>query len=167
MVSTIPSKQIMNRQMYNMQDLRGELPHKHYRYGSLMHVINENKNFSQFHNLIKIANLEDMYDDLRSDYTLFIPSKIDPAIMTSMDKNTARNLVLSNTLNRKIISDVLKDSPTSYFITKSQPNRLYVFNVNGKTYVNDDNTDILKEDIVAANGIIHEVSQLIFPQINV
>jgi len=75
--------------------------------------------------------------------------------------------VLSNTLNRKIISDVLKDSPTSYFITKSQPNRLYVFNVDGEIYVSDDKTTVIQEDIIAANGIIHEVSRLIFPEINV
>ena len=82
----------------------------------------------------------------------------------NMDDASARHIVMSLMLNRRIRTDLLIDSPASFFLTRDPPNRLFISNISGKTYINND-TSINKFDIPTRHGVIHVIDNLIFPVI--
>ena len=67
-------------------------------------------------------------------------------------------------LKKKIPSEILKDSPTAYFYTHDQYNRLFISNIHGKTYINN-NINIINKDLLFNNGIIHIIDSIIWPYI--
>ena len=79
-----------------------------------------------------------------------------------MDSATARHIIRTSNLNRKITSDILEDSRGMYVITKSPQNRLLITNDNGTTYI-DRTIKIIHKDIIATNGVIHVIDTLIKP----
>ena len=82
----------------------------------------------------------------------------------NMDQSTARNIIKSSMLNRRITSDLLEDSPAAYFLTTHPPNRLFVTNISGHTHINND-TNVINKNIQAINGIIHVVDKMLWPLI--
>ena len=81
-----------------------------------------------------------------------------------MDILTARSIVRTSTLNKRISSEILEDSPNAYYYTMAPGNRLCVSNISGQTYINGD-IKLIYKDIVANNGIIQVIDGLIIPHI--
>ena len=113
--------------------------------------------------------MDNILDNLQADFTLFIPSdtelkyrNIQEDFYVNMDQGTARHIVLSSLLDARIPSEILKDSPATYFITKDPPNRLFITNINEKTRINN-LFNVIHYDIVCNNGIIHVVDGMINP----
>ena len=79
-----------------------------------------------------------------------------------MDSTTAWYIVKASIIKNRIPSEILEDSPAAYFYTLSECNRLFITNVSGTTYI-DDNIKIIKKDILCTNGIIHVIDGLIYP----
>lgn len=170
MVSIGPYSEAMNfTHMFDIPDLRGNLPKKVETPGSLSYLLTINPDFSKFRYMLRLAKLDNIYNDCQADFTIFVPSDkaiqdIPDEIFTNMDSSTARTIIKSSTLNRKITSDILEDTRGTYIITQSTPNRLLITNNNGNTYI-DKTIKIIKKDIIATNGIIHVVDKLIKPLI--
>ena len=82
-----------------------------------------------------------------------------------MDRGTARGIIQSSTLNKKIPSELLTDSMACYFYSLYPPNRLYMNTIRGELYVNND-IRVIGKDILATNGIIHVIDKLIDPIMN-
>lgn len=155
--------------MYDKVDLRGPLPQKIDIPGSLSWIISMTPNFSKFRYILRLAKLDDMLCDLNVNYTVFVPtdeslSDIPENVFLNMDLLTARSIIQASILKRKITSDILSDSPCSYFMTLNPYTRLFVTNVNGQTSI-DNHINIIKSDIMANNGIIHATNGLIKPNI--
>lgn len=169
MVSNCPATQSYNfTHMWDFTDLRGPTPKDNYCPNSLMEIINNHSNFSKFRHMVKLAKLDGVLAGAQADFTLFVPSDnafrgINDAVFMNMDDATARHIVKSSMLDRKLSSDVIKDSPASYFITKDPPNRLFISNISGKTYINND-INVIHFDQMAKNGIIHVIDKLIWPE---
>jgi len=170
MVSIGPNSQSYNfTHMFDIRDLRGCPKKVTGCPNSLFNIINTNPDFTKFRYLVKLAKLETVLDNSQADFTLFIPSdaeikKLGDSIFLNMDIAVARHIVKSSMLDYKITSDLLEDSTASYFITKDPPNRLFITNISGNTYINTD-INIIKKDILATNGIIHVIDKLIYPTI--
>lgn len=170
MVSIGPDSQSYNfTHMFNIKDLRGPLPVKKECPNTLMDVIINTPEFSKFRFMVKLARLESILNGLQADFTLFIPSDnaiahLGDEVFINMDDASARHIVMSLMLNRRITSDLLIDSPASFFLTRDPPNRLFISNISGKTYINND-TRIIKFDILTRNGVIHVIDNLIIPVI--
>lgn len=170
MVSIGPYSESMNfRHMFDIPDLRGHLPHREPCPTSLTGIIQNHPDFSRFRYMLNLANLESTYNDPQANFTLFIPSDkalsyIDNGVFTNMDKGIARHIVKSSTLRRKITSAILADSPASWLHTNDPPNRLFVTNLNGRTYINN-TINVIHKDMEATNGIIHVIDDLIWPDI--
>ena len=168
MVSIGPYNQSTNfTHMFDMNDLRGPLPLVHTRPNSLSDIILKEPTFSRFNYILQLAKLQPFYDDLAANFTVFVPSDaslkyIPESVFTNMDIGTARHIIKSSTLNRRITADILEDSPASYLLTQNPPNRLFVTNINGRTYI-DNHINVLQKNIQANNGIIHIVDKLLFP----
>ncbi len=170
MVSIGPYSESLNfTHMFNQRDLRGPLPLRKETPGSLSYLIAFHPDFSRFRYMLRLAKLDGLYNDIQADFTVFIPSDkalehIPPGVFTNMDDATARHIILSSTLNRRITRDILEDSPASYFITRDPTNRLFITNISGRTYLNND-INVIHKDLEASNGIIHVIDALIIPLI--
>jgi uncharacterized surface protein with fasciclin (FAS1) repeats len=145
---------------------------------SLMGIISKNPDFSKFKYIVELGKLEGILNDPQADFTLFIPS--DRAlrslgslgslgsngddVFVNMDYATARHIVKGSMLDRKIPKELIQDSPASYFITKDPPNRLFVRNISGRTYIGNE-INVIHFDIQASNGIIHVVDKMIWTEV--
>jgi uncharacterized surface protein with fasciclin (FAS1) repeats len=65
-------------------------------------------------------------------------------------------------INRKIPSELLKDSSSCDFVTNDPLNKLYVQIIDNELYINN-HSKIIRTDIIATNGIIHVVDKIIWP----
>lgn len=153
--------------MWDIPDLRGCLPKKGYTKNSLMDLISNTPGFSKFKYIIKLAKMDGIYNADQADFTLFVPSdralaNLPEEVLLNMDDATARNIVMASTLNRRITGELLADSPASYFVTRSRQNKLFITNISGQTYINND-LKVIDTDIEADNGLIHVVDGLIWP----
>jgi uncharacterized surface protein with fasciclin (FAS1) repeats len=170
MTSVGPYSQSNNFQyMFDQPDLRGCLPKKGECPNSLMRLINNHTDFRKFKYIVNLAKLDGILNDPQADFTLFVPSDdaiqgLGEGVFVNMDDATARHIVKSSMLDRKIPRELLQDSPASYFKTKDPPNRLFITNISGRTCIQND-INIIHFDMQAANGIIHVVDKLIWPEI--
>jgi len=169
MTSIGPYSEAMNfRHMFDVPDLRGYLPVKKACPNSISSIIGTHPDFSQFRYMLNLAKLEDLYSDPQADCTIFVPSdnalkkKIDNNVFLNMDNSTARHIIKSSTLKRRISSSVLLDSPASWLITKDPPNRLFVTNMNGRINLNN-HINVIHKDMLCSNGIIHITDDLLWP----
>ena len=153
--------------MYNIPDLRGTLPVKANCPGTISDILATNTNFSLFYYTLKKAGLEGIYDALQANCTLFVPADrfLNPDIFINIDRNTARTLINSSTLDRFIPSELLEDSPASFYLTRNPYNKLFISNLSGQTYINNC-IRVVQKDIMCKNGIIHVVDGLLDPVFN-
>jgi uncharacterized surface protein with fasciclin (FAS1) repeats len=168
MVSIGPYSQATNyTHTFDIPDLRGPLPKRTFREGTLSCVIENHPDFSMFRHIVNTAQLENIYDDLQANMTVFVPSdqqlRAKGIDVTNLDIGSARNIVNASSLNRRITRDILEDSPASYFLTRNPNIRLFISNINDRTYINN-NVNIIHKDMLCTNGIIHVIdSMLISP----
>jgi uncharacterized surface protein with fasciclin (FAS1) repeats len=168
MTSSGPYTQSHNMtHMWDFTDLCGNLPKQHICTTNLYGIIKNNINFSKFKYILKLAKLDNILNDPQANFTLFVPTdkalnNISDGVFTNMDSSVARHIIKSSMLERKITSDILENSPACNFITKDPPNKLFITNMNGKTYINNC-IQIIEKDIDANNGIIHTIDGLIWP----
>lgn len=168
MTSIGPNTQSYNfTHMYDIPDLRGKYPMSIECPNTLTTMIHQNPDFKKFSYILKKSGLENIYRDSQANFTLFVPSdKVLPEhVIMNMDKCTAINIVKASCLDRKITSELLENSPACYFLTKNPPNRLFITNMNGRTFINN-NINIIQKDILANNGIIHVIDKLIIPEMS-
>jgi uncharacterized surface protein with fasciclin (FAS1) repeats len=155
--------------MWDMVDLRGCGPKKQDCPNSIMAALSTHPDFTKFRYMVKLAKLEGLLSAPQANFTLFVPSDraiqdLGEAVFVNMDDATARHIVKSSMMDRKIPSELLEYSPASYFMTKDPPNRLFVSNISGRTYINN-NINVIHKDMIFANGIIHVVDALLWPEI--
>ena len=171
MVSNTPNTQSYDfTHMYNFTDLRKPKNKlNNICKNSLMSIINDNKDFSKYKYMIHLAQLENMFSSLQAEFTIFIPSdkyieELGENIFINMDSSTARHIIKSTMIDKKIPSELLQDSPVFYLKTKDPPNNLFITNISDNIYINND-VKIIEKDIITKNGIIHVIDKMIIPLI--
>lgn len=170
MTSIGPYSQSLNfTHMFNFRDLRGCYPKEVLEPNSISGIISRHPETKKFSYILNLSNLQGIYNDCQANFTVFVPSDIaiknlPEGVFTNMDLSTARHIVLTSSLNNRITTDILQDSPASYLYTRDPPNRLYVTNISGKTLINN-SINVLNGNINATNGIIHIIDSLIWPEI--
>lgn len=170
MVSIGPYTEVMNfTHMFDIPDNRGPLPVKKETPGSLAYLVANHQDFKRFRYMLRLAKLDGLYNDCQANCTIFVPSDeslkgIPDDVFINMDDATARHIINSSTLNRKITADILEDNPARYFLTRNPHNRLLVTNVGDRTYIERD-INIIHKDMMATNGVIHVIDALIKPYI--
>lgn len=169
MVSNAPNSLPYDfRSMYDIPDLRGCLPKKGYNSESMMGVISQHPDFTRFKYIMELSKLAGIYNDPQADFTLFVPSDqkiahIPESVFTNMDNATARNIVKTSTLNLRISSELLGDSPAAYFTTNNKTTKLFISNISGTTYVNNC-LKVIHSDLETSNGLLHVIDGLLWPE---
>jgi uncharacterized surface protein with fasciclin (FAS1) repeats len=172
MTSCGPNSDFLNfTHMFDKTDLRGPLPIQKPCANSLLSIIENTPDFSLFLYMVRIAKLQDFLNLLQANFTIFIPSNkellkhINQNYFINMDPNTAWSIVKSSIIKYRLPSEILEDSPSSFFYTYDDySSRLFITNISGKTYINN-SIKVIKKDILANNGIIHIIDGLIVPNI--
>ena len=170
MVSNFPmSMSYNNTHMFDFTDIRPCVKKNNTKYchNSIMDILNKNPNFSKFRYIMKLSGMDLIYDDAMADFTLFVPSDdcvraIPEDVFLNLDIGSARDIVKTHTIKRRITYDLLKDSPISYFFSTNDSEKLSVTNISGITTINNCSC-VLYPDIQACNGIIHVVNNMIWP----
>lgn len=154
---------------YDMTDLRGPLPVKSTCPSSISGILARGANTTLFSYILELSGLEGIYDSPEANFTLFVaPDDILTNVVddiTNMDRSTAIHIIKSSTLRNRIVSALLEDSPASYFYTEDRPNQLFVTNIGGVTYINNEAV-VTHKNIQASNGVMHYVDKLLIPCIS-
>jgi len=169
MTSCGPNSQPLNfTYLFKNRQIVRDIPRTSYTKGSIMDILNTHPDFTKFTYIIKLAEMDNILDNIQANFTIFVPSDtelkyeyIDNRIAT-MDTGDAREIVLASLIDERIPKELITDSPAAYFITKNKVNRMFITNINNISKINNDIT-ILQFDIIAMNGIIHVVNKLIDP----
>ena len=168
MTSIGPYSQSYNMtHMQNIPDLRGCLPKQGYFPGSIMDIIDKHPDFTKFNYMMKLSKLNGIYNDPQANFTVLVPSDralvhIPEGVFINMDDAVARHIIRASTMNNRITSELLEDSPATYFVTMNRIAKLFVSNINGITYVNND-LRVIHKDMEANNGLLHVIDGLIWP----
>lgn len=140
---------------------------------TLWDLIKNHKEFTLFAQIVNRAQYVDYLKCCQSEVTLFIPS--DKYIshlkdyITNMNILTARKIIQSGMLNRKICGKILTTNPIMYLTTKLPANKLKVENFKSQydnlvTTVNG--IKVITFDIEVDNGVVHIVDDLLNPVVN-
>lgn len=156
---------------YDIPDLQKSLNHIYYNPGSIMGMLNENKDFSKFSYLVKLAQLDTRLSKLLCNLTVFVPSdayiegKYNDNVFINMDKYTAREIVLYHCLNKKINYASLISSDGLYLDTEIDPssNAKILCQNYGSGVVLNNKAQIVKPDVMLNNGMIHIINDLMIP----
>lgn len=161
------SSSYMNSHMYEIQDLR-TINNKPpvYNKGSIMDIIATNSDFKNFYYIMRMSKLDYIYNDIQANFTLFVASdaqlKDYENYITTIDQNTAVKIIKTSSLRKIIVSELLEDSPISYYNTLNTSAKLRVTStLEGNIYIND--KKVIQKDIKATNGIIQVIDGLLLP----
>jgi uncharacterized surface protein with fasciclin (FAS1) repeats len=158
------------KQMYDITDLRGSIPKPTLKPNTLMSIIEDNEDFSWFRYLVKLSGLQAVFDDQQAKFTLFVPSnqflkqKLPRTVIENMDKYTARQIVLYNSLEREIYMPFLRSTPAMYVNTRIPSSSLLVENLQPGITTLNGSVQIIKGDVTVGNGVIHIVDNLLVPR---
>lgn len=167
MVSMMPySESRDSKFMYDLLDLRGPKPSPTIRENTIYDFLLKNKHkFSKFIHILKVSEMENLFNDIEFDKTLFLPINegIPDEIYNNMDKNLAINIIKFSCLNRKIDKNIMKRSPYVYMMTNYRYSpRLLVTNMNDITELNGE-SNIIYYDLNFKNGMIHIIDKILIP----
>jgi len=163
MVSYAPDRQNQNfTHMYSFVDYRSP---KEYipSSGSVYDIIYKNSELSKFKQLVDRANMKEMLDNPQFNCTVLVCKDKDFNLnLDILDIGSAKDILNSCILQRKINKYLLTSSPVAYYYTRNLYMRLYIINIGGITRINNC-YNITDFDIDCNNGMIHICSGLIVP----
>lgn len=157
---------------YNIKDLNKPNTVQKTNPNTILGLLEDNKDFSIFYNLIVLAKLEYKFADNKSRYTLLIPSDeylkklYNMNLFINMDNYTARELILYHTLNRQITYDMFVSSNAMYLdtmIDKSLNSTILSEKCPDNGIVLNNRARIVVGNIIRSNGIIHVLSDMLIP----
>ncbi len=172
MTSCGPYQEISNiTHFWDMGDYRGNPPGPFYNPDSITGMLYNDKRFSRIYYVLVRAALANDYDAIQANCTFFAPPDeylrhIPEGVFVNMDRGTARSLIMSLTLDRRIPYVLLADSPIATYNTRLIPNKLFITNVNGDMYINN-TIKVTPGDVKTNNGIVILLEGLIWPEMDI
>ena len=157
---------------YNIKDLNKPNTVDKTNPNTILGLLEDNKDFSIFYNLIVLAKLEYKFADNKSRYTLLIPSDeylkklYNMNLFINMDNYTARELILYHTLNRQITYDMFVSSNAMYLdtmIDKSLNSTILSEKCPDNGIILNNRARIVVGNIIRTNGVIHVLSDMLIP----
>ncbi len=168
MVSNAPNSQSLNfTHMWSHTDLRGPLPKAQACGNTLLGALENNPDFSSFRKIVALAKMEDIFNNIQANFTVFVPSdtflsdKIKKEI-DNMDLLKARQIIKASSLDNKISSESFIGRQSLSLVTRDRSNRIRVNSNNDETFLNE-TIKVVDYDLILENGIIHTVSKHIVP----
>jgi uncharacterized surface protein with fasciclin (FAS1) repeats len=132
-----------------------------YTPGTIMHYIASNPQFSLFSYIVKLADMDCLFNDPQFKYTVFVPINTfcDEKMILSLDKHNAKKIVLYSTIDNLVYENTLR-SNCLMLDTRLKTDRLAISN-----FVLNNVSKIIESNIIRSNGLIHVVNNLLVPTI--
>lgn len=122
------------KQMYNIKDLRGNLPKPVLKQNTIFNALGNNEQGTAFFSLLeKVPELAAKYNSIQADFTVFVPINVES---DNLDYYKARQLILFHTLERTLSVKFLQNSRAMVINTLIPGSRILVENINGSTILN-------------------------------
>ena len=138
---------------------------------TIMGLIENNSDFTIFNFIVRKARYEMILDNLSENITLFVPSdkqlleKYPLWFFESMDYLSAKEMVMSHIIERKITLEMLMNSNAQRFVTKHRTGRfktLYTSYTKDYHMVTINESKIIEGNMMLQNGIIHVTDDFVF-----
>jgi len=136
-------------------------------------LLQHDKDFSIFNYLVRKAKLECILDSYVTDCTILIPSdtflrkKYPEQFFVSINYLAAKDIVLSQILNKSVTLQMLMSSDSLRLPTKHRSGRYLSINSNYCPTTNiitiNNFAKIIEGNIMLNNGIVHITDNLLFP----
>ena len=117
--------------MYNIKDLRGNLPQPVYNQGTIICALHEHRR-NDCIALIAKAGMAGIFNDKQAAFTVFV-GPIDPQRLDQLDSFKAKQLVLYHTLQYSVRPSIMKSSKAMYVNTLVPGSKILVENLTTPT----------------------------------
>lgn len=152
--------------MYDLCDYPSEEEFSNVIKGSILEYLINSNNHKVYLHILKVSGLSHVLNEENFNGTVFIPDDeyiSDKNYYMNIEKGDAYNIIKYSMLNRKVNSDLLKASPSSYLITKNtQYKKIYIQNIDNITTIQLC-VKLIKGDIIRNNGIVHMTDGILYP----
>ena len=130
---------------------------------TITEIVKGNSDYSTFYDLLNQAGLKDMFDGSTA-YTVFVPTneafdKLPAGTLNSLSNDQVKQILEYHTIEGTIPSSQLQASQD---VKSVEGNELYITKENGTVTING-NVTVSNPDILAKNGVIHAVDNVILP----
>jgi hypothetical protein len=156
--------------MFDIPDLKNKKKQTYeFTDNSTMGYIVNSKYFTLFNKIIEKSRLGPKLADKQYRCTLFaapdsaLRNKYSDEFFDNMDIGLANAIISYSTLPRIIDKKLITASPISIFYTENKFNKLCIKNISGKTIL-ENNINILHFNHPTDNGLVHMVSDLLYPE---
>ena len=132
---------------------------------SITGILKSTPKFSKFYKILQISGLENKFAEQNThcEYTLFLRANDDIVSAFNTEKlqiDKAIEIIKSSTINNRINYDLLKNSDGLKLNTANILFKIYINVENNGVFINN-RTLIKPAEIIASNGIIHEITELV------
>ena len=165
MSTTIPStpNQTFNNKNFISYNIFKNKPKIILKKNTILDYIVNTPELSNFYYLLKLSNLENRYNDPKSNYTLFLTENKDLNYnLDKISKNYAIDIINFSTLPTELNKYLLKTCQNSTLTTLNNINTLSLITLNN-TNILDERSIIIKYDIKKLGGTIHYINKLLLP----
>jgi hypothetical protein len=149
--------------MYNIKDLRGNLPQPVYNQGTILCTLHEKGCFSKFIDLITKAGLAGIFNDKQAGFTVFaVPDKvIDSSWLKNISMFKAKQYVLYHTLEHSVAPSFLRSSRAMYLNNRIPGSRILLENDKETGTMLNRSVRMLNHPIYAGSSVIYIIDNLL------
>lgn len=171
MTSLTPNTAPLNfSHMFSFVDLRGPEPQMCVNPHTMYGIVASHPQLTKIKAVIDRSNYNGLLNDPESNSTLFAPldnylKHIPDEYFNNLDIGSAKQIIHSMLLPRKVSGEMVRSSPVSYLTTYDRQNRMYTTNICGQTRLNDCAV-VVEYDKIATNGVVHLTTNLLLPNNN-
>lgn len=149
--------------MYNIKDLRGELPKPVLKPGTILYALHQHGSCSKFIELVSKAGLAGVFNDKQANFTVFAPidDSIDCMWLKSVSSFKAKQYVLYHTLDHAVAPSFLRSSKAMYLNTRIPGSRLFVENYNEVPPLINRISRVIECPIVLDSSVVYVVDRVL------
>ncbi len=137
--------------------------------GSLLDYLHQTSNHKVFLHLVRTAQMDQIFNDLQADVTVFVPDdiqllqKFPDNVFLNMGKHQARQIISYNSLPRIIKFKELISSTAMKLDTRIRGQPIYTNYCNKVLNLNN-TCKVIRPDLIVANALIHMTDSFLIPE---
>jgi uncharacterized surface protein with fasciclin (FAS1) repeats len=149
--------------MYDIKDLRGNLPTPVYNQGTILCALHQAGCFQNFIDLVTKAGLAGIFNSKQTNITVFAPNDeaLSACSVKGIDSFKAKQLVLYHTLEKSIPPSFLRSSKAMYLDTQVTGSRLLVENLRTPVPLINRCTHVVQCPIATVNSMIYPINKVL------
>lgn len=154
------------RQMYDIKDLRGNLPTPIIHQDTLLYALSSNPDIAEFFHIVNKTHLTGILNNRQGNFTIFVPLNGGiPNTFRNPDRYRCRQIVLQHMLEQPVPEKFIKGSQATLLNTRVPGSSILVENWYSDLPMINRYSKILASQRIG-NGIIYFIDKMILPDQN-